>query len=75
MNTLIRSFQRNSDGSWVCISNVEVHLPNGRIQVPTGARLVPGTRFMGADIAKWLEEEHERQRSSRPSFELQAQVK
>lgn len=75
MDNLIRSFQRNSDGSWVCTSNVEVHLPDGRIQVPTGARLVPGTRFMGADIAKWLEDEHERQRSSQLSFELQAQLK
>lgn len=30
--------------------------PKGRIQVSEGSRFYPGTRFMGFDLARWLDE-------------------
>jgi hypothetical protein len=33
--------------------------PNGRIQVTPGTAFAPGTTFMGADLAKWLDEQLE----------------
>ena len=48
-------FRRNRDGSWTCIAHATLQTPKGRIQVTEGSRFYPGTRFMGLDMAKWLE--------------------
>jgi len=56
MNDFIKSFVREPDGAWRCVAPAETLLPSGRIQVSPGARFVPGTRFMGVDLAQLLEE-------------------
>jgi hypothetical protein len=35
---------------------IRIEHPNGRIEVVEGTRLVRNTRFMGVDLAAWLEE-------------------
>jgi hypothetical protein len=52
-----KSFVREQDGAWVCVETAELDLPSGRIQVAAGARFAPGTRFMGVDLARLLEEQ------------------
>jgi hypothetical protein len=49
-------FRRNADGSWTCIAGTTFLGPNGRVQVPQGARFYPGRSFMGFDVARWLDE-------------------
>lgn len=49
-------FVRELDGAWVCVEAAELDLPTGRIQIAVGTRFIPGTRFMGVDIARLLEE-------------------
>lgn len=58
MNTddLRRAFRRNTDGSWTCLQAIRIDHPRGRIEVTPGTRLPRNTRFMGADLAAWLEE-------------------
>ena len=51
----LRYFVRHNDGSWVCVGATELHLPSGRIQVTVGARFERGRRFMGVDLAEYLE--------------------
>jgi hypothetical protein len=53
---LRRAFRRNADGSWICVRPIRIEHPNGRIEVVEGTRLVRNTRFMGVDLAAWLEE-------------------
>ena len=50
-------FCKNPDGSWTCTSHATLHCPAGRIQVTEGSRFYPGTKFMGFDLAEWLEEQ------------------
>ena len=56
MADFIRHFRRDSDGSWICTSHATLATPKGRIQVTEGSRFYPGTKFMGFDLARWLEE-------------------
>jgi len=49
------AFWRNEDGSWICIDPVTIEHPAGRIQIAPGTTLYPGRRFMGVDLAGWLE--------------------
>jgi hypothetical protein len=53
---LRRAFERAADGSWRCIAPARIDHPAGRIEVAQGTRLFPGGRFMGVDLAAWLEE-------------------
>ena len=52
-----RHFRRNPDGSWTCTSHATLNSPHGRVQVTEGMRFVRGTKFMGFDIAHWLDEQ------------------
>jgi hypothetical protein len=58
MNTadLRRAFRRNTDGSWTCVQAIRIDHPRGRIEVTPGTRVARQTRFMGVDLAAWLEE-------------------
>jgi hypothetical protein len=56
VHNLGESFVREQDGAWVCVQAAELQLPSGRIQVAVGTRFAPGTRFMGVDIVRLLEE-------------------
>jgi hypothetical protein len=52
-----RAFFRNADGSWTCVEPVTIDHPRGRIQLTVGTLLMPGTIFMGIDLAGWLDEQ------------------
>ena len=58
MGTFIRSFVREGDGSWRCVTPAELQVPEGRIQVAPGTTFTRGTKFMGLDLAALLEEQH-----------------
>jgi hypothetical protein len=62
MQNFIKHFSREGCGVWVCIEPATVDLPSGRIQVTPGSRFTRGTMFMGVELAKLLEEEHEKHR-------------
>lgn len=53
---LAQAFRRNADGSWTCVAPITIDHPQGRIEVTSGTRLARNTRFMGVDLAAWLEE-------------------
>jgi len=53
---LRQAFRRNADGSWTCVQAAELDGPNGRIQVSEGTVYRRGTKFMGVELAKWLDE-------------------
>ena len=60
MQNFYYSFAREKDGAWLCIEPAELDLPSGRIQVAVGTRFTRGTRYMGIDVAKLLEDYGER---------------
>jgi hypothetical protein len=51
------AFWRNEDGSWICIDPITIEHPKGRVQVAPGTTLMPGTPYMGIDLAAWLEQQ------------------
>jgi hypothetical protein len=53
-------FLRDSYGRWTCIEPVAIELPSGHIEVTPGTRLVRGTKFMGVDVAEFLDNEYGR---------------
>jgi hypothetical protein len=55
MEPFIQHFVRDTDGAWQCISPATLVTPSGRIQVTPGSRFMPGTVFMGFDVAAWLD--------------------
>ena len=57
MRYFAKHFERQADGSWLCISAAELVTPRGRLYVTAGTRFAPGTSFMGVDIVAWLEAE------------------
>ena len=52
-----RHFRRDADGAWRCVEGVTVTHPSGRIEIAVGTRLERGQRFMGVDLAAWIEEQ------------------
>jgi hypothetical protein len=52
---LLKVFARDDSGAWTCLHFIELECPGGRIQVAAGSRFVPGTVFMGIDLAAWLD--------------------
>lgn len=52
-------FTRDASGRWTCIKRAVFDLPTGRIEVARGTRLVRGTKFMGVDLARYLDELHD----------------
>ena len=59
MKEFIKNFERESYG-WRCVAPATLNLPGGRIQVSPGSVFVRGARFMNVDIAKLLDEQHEK---------------
>jgi hypothetical protein len=57
MHDVLKAFRRQPDGTWVCVDYTTFDGPSGRIQVTPGTAFAQGTTFMGADLAKWLDEQ------------------
>lgn len=64
MDKFIKHFRRKGVGAWVCISPATLELPQGRVQVTTGARFTLGTMFMNIELASMLETEYQRQQAA-----------
>ena len=56
MQQFLKHFQRYPNGCWECVQHADFNGPNGRIEVTAGSRFMPGTKFMGVDLAEWLEQ-------------------
>jgi hypothetical protein len=67
LGEVLKAFRRERNGTWVCVAPTTFDGPNGRIQVTPGTAFAPGTTFMGADLAKWLDEQLERH-GKRPTY-------
>ena len=65
MEDFIRYFIRLRHGLWECTAAAEYSSLTGRIQVTRGSRFARGTAFMGLDLARLLDEQHERTSNSR----------
>ena len=61
MERFIKHFRRESGGVWVCVEPATLDLPQGRVQVAPGTRLVVGTMFMNVDVARLLDQQYSRQ--------------
>ena len=59
MHKFIKHFVREAPGVWTCTEPAELLLPQGRIQVTAGTRFTFGSKFMGVELARLLEEQHE----------------
>ena len=64
MKTFIKNFRRLEQGLWECNAPGEFDLASGRIQVTRGSRFARGTTFMGIDLARLLDEEYEKTKST-----------
>jgi hypothetical protein len=53
---LTEAFRHNPDGSWSCVAPVTLDHPKGRVQITAGSTFTRGTRFMGVDVAEWLDQ-------------------
>jgi len=58
MQNFIKHFVREAPGVWSCVESAELFLPEGRIQVTPGTRFTRGTKFMGVEVAKLLEDQY-----------------
>jgi hypothetical protein len=54
MQPICKSFRRNKDGSWICISGISFSVPGGKVDALTGKRYEPGTLYAGLDIVGFL---------------------
>jgi hypothetical protein len=52
---ICRAFRFDADGSWTCIRLVSIPIGSRSMQVLPGTKFVRGVRFMGVDIAAWLD--------------------
>jgi len=57
----IKYFRRERGGIWVCVEAATLDVPQGRIQIAVGTRLIVGTLFMNVDLARMLDQEYSRQ--------------
>jgi hypothetical protein len=57
VDEFLKAFRRDPGGTWICVEPTTFEGPNGRMQVTPGTRFAPGSKFMGADLAKWLDEQ------------------
>lgn len=64
MEQFIKHFRREGAGVWICERPATLELPQGRVQVTAGSRLVIGTKFMNVDLARMLDQEYSRQRAA-----------
>ena len=62
MHQFIKHFVREAPGIWTCIEPADLLLPQGRVQVAAGTRFTPGSKFMGVELARLLEEQYEQAR-------------
>jgi hypothetical protein len=62
MQDVLRSFNREGQGRWICRQSCSFESPVGRVQVAAGTRVERGLRFLNFDLAAALEAEYEKQK-------------
>jgi len=50
-----KSFRKNSDGSWTCVSKIRIAGPLARSFISPGITFRPGQLFLGIDVVATLE--------------------
>ena len=53
---ICKSFQKNPDGSWTCITAVKIDIPGVEMEIEEGKTFKRGEKFQDVDIAEWLSE-------------------
>jgi hypothetical protein len=66
MEQFIKHFRRDPLGVWICVTDAELQLPEGRIHVTVGSRFAKGTKFMDVDLAERLEEMYWKRQGAQP---------
>ena len=54
--SILRSFERRPDGSWVCLEPAVIVAPSGPMSVEPGQTFAYGKPHGGLDIAEYLEQ-------------------
>jgi len=49
------AFSFTPDGSWLCVRSVTVPIRSRTMQVEPGMVFARGVRYMGVDLASWLD--------------------
>ena len=49
------AFRLGPAGSWICVRSATVTIGNRIMQVESGMMFTRGVRFMGVDVAAWLD--------------------
>jgi hypothetical protein len=57
-----RAFRPNGNGCWSCLRAAELEGPNGLIVVAPGVLITPGMKFMGLELAHWLDAQAKKRR-------------
>ena len=65
MDHVTKHFVREGPGRWTCFEPCTLETPVGRIQIPVGATLVRGKKFMNFDVAAALDEQYENREKRR----------
>jgi hypothetical protein len=55
MRSFCDAFQRNADGSWICLESVSIQGPAGRIEASPGRTYRRGAKVGGVDLAEFLD--------------------
>ena len=61
MENLIKHFARERPGVWTCLTPATV----AGVAIPSGIRVLAGTRIDGVDVGQLLEEEYAKQEENR----------
>ncbi|MFH1639957.1 MAG: hypothetical protein ABIB93_06605 [Chloroflexota bacterium] len=50
------SFSKDSDGTWRCLKGCSIKIERNEVVFAEGMTFIEGNRYLGIDVAKWLEE-------------------
>ena len=53
---IIRCFEKQADGTWLCVAAAAIATPEGAIEVAPGRRFAFGETMRGLDVAEYLEQ-------------------
>jgi hypothetical protein len=53
---LLPRFERQPDGSWLCLEPATINRPDGPIALEPGMRFTFGEKHEGFDVAEYLEQ-------------------
>ena len=54
----IGAFERDKDGNWRCLKACSINVENKTILIAAGTEFTKGTKHIGIDVNKWLDENY-----------------